>query len=136
MSPVKTVHGPRTEPPAAQAERPRPEKRGKKRARGGKPKFLLKVKLPKFSCSSFPTEKEKSPPRWMFTGNTNTGGETGAGSDCRSVEVDVFCFSQKPSSKATNQQEKGKHSVLRTISKMLEENQLIRQRLAALSQTS
>ncbi|KAK2903943.1 hypothetical protein Q8A73_010600 [Channa argus] len=156
MSPVKTVHVPglgsqqRHEPQVDQtlgqaeprSQCRRPEKRGKKRARGEKTQFLLKVKLPKLSSKSLTEKMDKSSPRWRFAANKNIatvggGGETPcAASDCHSVGVDDFCFFQGPTSKATNQHDKDKYSVLRTISKMLKENQLIRRRLAALSQTN
>ncbi|GLD62001.1 uncharacterized protein AKAME5_001376000 [Lates japonicus] len=58
----------------------------------------------------------------------------GAGTVSGSVGGDVFFFSQRSNGKATNEKEKAKLAVLRTISKMLEENQLIRQRLIALRQ--
>ncbi|XP_078145147.1 uncharacterized protein LOC144542416 [Centroberyx gerrardi] len=66
------------------------------------------------------------------------GGETQcANTDSDNVRGDVFTFSQIPNSnKATNEKEKSKLAVLRTVSKMLEENRCIRQRLASLSQAS
>ncbi|XP_068449154.1 uncharacterized protein si:ch211-277c7.7 [Clinocottus analis] len=101
---------------------PRGNRRANVDVRGGKKRLLLKVKLPKRNCT-LSKKIDKTPRRW-----------TGAATESGSVGGDVFCFSQRPTSTAINEKDKAKLSVLRTISKMMEENRLIRQRLATLSQ--
>ncbi|KAK5865047.1 hypothetical protein PBY51_016242 [Eleginops maclovinus] len=68
------------------------------------------------------------------TKSTVSGG--GAGTDSDQVVRDVFMFSERPASTELNETKKAKLAVLRTISKMLEENQFIRRRLAAVRQTN
>ncbi|KAM8848302.1 uncharacterized protein ACB058_012040 [Synchiropus picturatus] len=59
---------------------------------------------------------------------------------CRPASIgdagDVFTFSEKPQRKVRDEKEKAKRAVLRTISKMTAENQIIRQRLISLSQST
>ncbi|KAE8286152.1 hypothetical protein D5F01_LYC15832 [Larimichthys crocea] len=106
-------------------------KRGNKQrnVRGEKPRFVFKVKLPKLNKVT-DKEEDRTTRRWMLE---PTRGQ-GAAADSDSAGGDVFVFSQRTSSKTINEKEKAKLTVLRTISKVLEENQLIRQRLSALSQ--
>ncbi|XP_071313410.1 uncharacterized protein [Trachinotus anak] len=150
MSPVRTVYVPRFDsqqgsshrdepPPPSQSPR---EKRGNKRARGEKSRLVLKIKLPKLGASTLSkkraTKEDETPGRWTLepalnkpkTAVIGTGELQGPGTDS-----DAFFFSQRPTLKATDEKKKAKLTVLRTISKMLEENRLIRQRLIALSQT-
>ncbi|KAM6952237.1 uncharacterized protein PEZ65_010713 [Lycodopsis pacificus] len=111
-------------------------KRGKKMGdvRVGKKQFLLKVKLQKVN-STLNKKVDSTPGRWTgepAANNTKTTvSRQGAATD--SVVRDVFFFSQRPTSTAKSEEEKAKLAVLRTISKMLKQNQLIRQRLATVS---
>ncbi|KAL6117895.1 uncharacterized protein ACO6RY_15594 [Pungitius sinensis] len=111
------------------------DKRGNKRANveGGKNPFLLKVKLQKFHGTL--SEKVEVTPRRCLEYRAANKTETtvsrqGSATDSDSVGV---LFSQRPTITASNK-DKAKLAVLRTISRMLEENQLIRQRLATVSQ--
>ncbi|XP_078025375.1 uncharacterized protein LOC144463791 [Epinephelus lanceolatus] len=130
-----------TEPPSPRDKRG--NKRGKVNVRGQKTRFVLKVKFPKLDNSTLSkkaTEGETTERRWTAEATANktkaTVSSGGAGAESDSVGRDVFFFSQRPTSTATNEKEKARLAVLRTISKMLEENQLIRERLATVSQAN
>ncbi|KAI9539203.1 hypothetical protein NQZ68_009280 [Dissostichus eleginoides] len=119
-------------------------KRGNKRGNVNdeKTRLFLKVKLQRVNNSTLSNtrpEKNKNK-KWMKEDATNKTQSTvsrgGAGTNSDSVVRDVFFFSEKPTSRELNEKEKAKLAVLRTISKMLEENQLIRQRLAAVRQAN
>ncbi|KAL7394711.1 hypothetical protein ABVT39_002712 [Epinephelus coioides] len=125
-----------TEPPSPRDKRG--NKRGKVNVRGQKTRFVLKVKFPKLDNSTL--SKKATERRWTAEATTNktkaTVNSGGAGAESDSVGRDVFFFSQRPTSTTTNEKEKARLAVLRTISKMLEENQLIRERLATISQAN
>lgn len=92
MSPVKTVYEPRfaSQRGSSQIGEPQPDqtkdetgslsqctggKRGNKRARGEKTRFILKVKLPIFSVGTLSKKKatkDKTPGRWMLEPTANT----------------------------------------------------------------
>ncbi|KAF1384461.1 hypothetical protein PFLUV_G00120480 [Perca fluviatilis] len=160
MSPVRTVYVPcfgsqfgssqRDEPRQDQIMYPKKppsrdkggNSRCKVKVRGEKSRFHLKVKFPKLNNSALSKKatKKDNTPRWMVEGAANkiktTVSQGGAGTDSDSVGGDVFLFTENPTSTAINSNEKVKLAVLRTISKMLEENQLIRQRLVTASQAN
>ncbi|XP_036933889.1 uncharacterized protein LOC119007985 isoform X4 [Acanthopagrus latus] len=136
----------REEPPAdrnmvGQPQPPsdgRRDKRGNKRSKV-KTRSVLKVKLP--TLNKKVTKEEKTPRRWTLEPTINKSKPTASrgGAQCVDTVVDtvgrdVFYFSQSTPSKAINEKEKAKLAVLRTISRVLEENRLLRQRLVALSQ--
>ncbi|XP_069388035.1 uncharacterized protein [Paralichthys olivaceus] len=154
MSPAKTVYVPRfgSQLGSSQREEPQPDptvvqpesqsqqvdKCRKKRDGGRKPRSILKVKLPTFSTRGLPkkkpTQEDQTPGRWTPEPAENRTSVTARGSqDADSVRGDVF-FSQRSTYRATNEKKKATLAVLRTISRMLEENHLIRQRLVALTQ--
>ncbi|KAK5619779.1 hypothetical protein CRENBAI_007453 [Crenichthys baileyi] len=120
------------------------DKRGKKRnknrpEKAGRP--LLKVKLPKLKSLALTakgTKDVKTPTKrtskTKSTINQESQTESGANTASALVDGDVFFFTQRSSTQPTNEKEMAKLSVLRTISKMLEENRLIRRRLSVLSQ--
>ncbi|KAK9517837.1 hypothetical protein VZT92_023178 [Zoarces viviparus] len=113
-------------------------KRGNKmgHVRVGKKRFLLKVNLQKVN-RTLNKKVDNTPGRWTGEPATNytktTVSRQGAATASDSVVRDVFFFSQRPTSTAKNEKEEAKLAVLRTISKMLKQNQLIRQRLATVS---
>ncbi|KAM8732778.1 uncharacterized protein AB9X84_024729 [Acanthopagrus schlegelii] len=120
----------------------RRDKRGNKRSKV-KTRSVLKVKLP--TLNKKVTKEEKTPRRWTLEPTINKSKPTASrgggrgGAQCFDTVVDtvgrdVFYFSQSTPRKAINEKEKAKLAVLRTISRVLEENRLLRQRLVALSQ--
>ncbi|KAM6999975.1 uncharacterized protein LKV04_004943 [Tautogolabrus adspersus] len=157
MPPVKVVFVPRFDSQLSESQRDEQEtdqdeqqpsqrrRKGRGKKRGKEEKLVLKVKLPKSKKAS---KEDEAPRRLLLEPTANTtkstesrGGEKekqvdehGAGTQSDSVGGDVFFFSEPPTSKVMNEKEKAKLSVVRTIARMLEENQLIRQRVAALSQ--
>ncbi|KAK5925344.1 hypothetical protein CgunFtcFv8_017875 [Champsocephalus gunnari] len=151
MLPVRSIYVPHfgsqlgssqkdeTQPDQTPAQLPSRIKRGNKRGNVSdeKTRLFLKVKLQRVNNSTLSnTRPEKTKTKqWMKEDATNKTQSTviggGAGTNSDSIVRDVFSFSQRPTSRELNEKEKAKLAVLRTISKMLEENQLIRQRLAA-----
>ncbi|CAG5992165.1 unnamed protein product [Menidia menidia] len=160
MPPVKTVYVPRFGSQLGSSQRTEPElelvepspvsqneNRLKKRSKNGSERNIrsvLKIKLPKFTSTPLlkVTKDGTTPAKYVLRPSTSkpkTTGNQERRTQCADpvstlVNGDVFSFSQR--SETTTPKEKAQLSVVRTISKMLEENRLIRQRLAALRQDS
>lgn len=112
-------------------------RRGNKRPTSEKTGLVFKVKLPKFGVKSTVEKSKASTPRWVNpTKRNDTQREhpqsSGPGSD--SVrEKDVYYFSEE---QPKSEKDKVKIAVLRNISRMLAENNHIRQRLMSLTQVN
>ncbi|CAB1426311.1 unnamed protein product [Pleuronectes platessa] len=150
MSQAKTAYVPRfgSQPGPSQTEEPQldttmgPPKSGhkvdkcrNKRERGGKPRFILKVKLPEFSSNRLSkkkvTQEDETPGGWTSKPAENRTSVTTRGS--QDADVGGVFFSKRSTNKATNKKKEAKLAVLKTTARMMEENKLIRQRLAALT---
>ncbi|XP_023815085.1 uncharacterized protein LOC111948027 [Oryzias latipes] len=123
----------RTEQPCRPQSEKSEDKRAKSRRKKANPS-ALKVKLAKVSPNS-PAIPKTSRRRLTLEPTTpKTNINQGSGTSPALVDRDVFLFSPASQTKTTNEKDKARLSVLRTISRMLEENLLIRRRLEVLSQ--
>ncbi|XP_072768424.1 uncharacterized protein [Nerophis lumbriciformis] len=102
----------------------------KKTTRSDQKSRLLKVKFPKLVKPSLSKDmkNKETTKEYMFTPPKV------AEMVCEPVE-DPFFFSQRPQSKASSEKDRVRLAVVRTIYKMVEENKLIRERLASLKET-